>query len=257
MDAKNPKSVLREVLQRVESVTGYPVHVQEESQLPTIATVRAATASSPYTRIRYRSSAAPAREYLVVYQGGFVLRQHALDAGERWEIKASDAGRQEVASSVQRDFADRAETDAFTETLLGGLLTQLRSLPVGLRIDEWIGEEFPSLADQQKRCLELQIEEGFAVLAPAVRQAVPERVYNASVTMNAAMASHWASVWKDSRLVVPYKAAGFAEGAELLLESLADIDPAPANDRALIAAWALGLGIENWFEFVQLSEEAS
>lgn len=248
-----PKLAMREILQKVESVSGYPVHVQEDENLAVIATVRAASESVPFTLVRHRKAIGPIREYAVAFQCGFVLRQYELPPKERWDVAASGKARKELIGLVRRDFGNKIgqhALEAFSEHLLGGVITQLRSAPIGLHIDEWIADEFPMLEDQQRTSAESQLEENMAVLAPRMRDMVPKQIYNASVTMNAATAAFWARKWDDSRFVVPYKAAGFADKAVPLLEVLDKVSSEAAGDKELIGEWASRLGIDGWQEFV-------
>jgi len=49
-----PKSAMQEVLEQVESTTGYPVTVQPDPNLGVLATVKTANQSVPFTLIRVR-----------------------------------------------------------------------------------------------------------------------------------------------------------------------------------------------------------
>jgi hypothetical protein len=249
-----PKSAMQEVVAQVESVTGYPVHVQSDPNLNVLATVKAANPSVPFTLVRVRPDNTGTNEYVVCFQCGFVLRQASLPEGEGWDIAAAYRGRKELDRVIQKSMAGKVSQDArsaFVENLLGGLIVQLRSVPIGLRVDQWIHKQYPALADQQRSSIERQLNDNLAVLSPNIKRMAPEVVYTASAAMNAAVAVYWSNEWDDNTLAVPYKAGGFMGIADRLLSRFREVDPAPEYDRTLIDLWASELGIAGWYEFVR------
>jgi len=248
-----PKSAMQEILAQVESVTGYPVTVQPDPSLNVLATVKTVNQTVPFTLIRVRPDNAGTNEYVVCFQCGFVLRQASLPEGERWDITAAYRARKELDRAVQKAMAGKvspAARSAFVENLLGGLIVQLRSVPIGLRIDQWIKNKYPALAEQQSGSIERQLSDNLAVLSPNIKRMAPEVVYNASAGMNAAVAIYWSNQRGDNTLAVPYKAAGYIGMGELLLRRFDEIDAEPQADRQLIDSWASELGIAGWHEFV-------
>ena len=141
----------------------------------------------------------------------------------------------------------------FNQQVHEGLLMQLRSQPTGMRINEWLRQAHPGLAEVQRQGIEMEQREAVQALAPDLRSITPTKVYQASTAMNAALA-----VWADrffgiSRYAVPYEAAGIAaRGRELL--AVADAIPAdPGRDRERVDRWGEQLGLSTWFQWVPLS----
>ena len=248
-----PKSAVQKVLEKVEAATGYAVTVQDDQSLGVLATVKAAHSGMPFTLIRVRPDTADIREYTVCYQCGFVLRQAMLTAGQRWEIAVSPKGRLELDRIVRKSAAGKlgqTARSAFVENMLGGLIVQLRSVPIGLRIDQWIQSEFPALVDQQRESTERQLEANVGVLSPNIRRMAPEPIYQASASMNAAVAVYWAALWGDNTKLTPYKVSGFSDAGNALIHRLHDASVDPESDRSLIESWAAQLGISGWCEFI-------
>lgn len=248
-----PKTAMQEVLAQVESATGYPVTVQDDPTLPGLATVKAANSSMPFTLLRIRPDTGGSREYTVCYQCGFVLRQAMLQPGDRWEIAAGQKGRMELDRIVRKSAAGKlgqAARTAFVENMLGGLIVQLRSVPIGLRIDQWIRNNFSVLENQQRESNERQLDENIGVLSPGIRRMAPEPVYLASAAMNAALAVYWATEWGDNTKATPYKVSGFTDAGNALLQRFGELAAEPEFDRPLIESWAAELGISGWYEFI-------
>lgn len=129
-------------------------------------------------------------------------------------------------------------------------MAQLRSIPVGLRIDAWILRDYQELAPLQRSAVLRQLQDGQATLAPDVRKIAPTKVYKASVTINAAFALFWARTWNDPALTLPYKSAGYDKPGARLLSIFDQIPDAPTTDRQLVDAWASELSLSNWYEWV-------
>lgn len=136
------------------------------------------------------------------------------------------------------------------EMLLGGLVTQLRSIPIGFRIEEWIAKDFPELADLQKRAAVAQIEQNLPAMKIAASGMFPRRIVSANINMNAAYAAFWARQWNDLTLTVPYKAAGYLEAGMKLL-AIYDRTPGDAAmDAQLVHDWAFELKLKGWYQAI-------
>jgi len=83
-------------------------------------------------------------------------------------------------------------------------MTQLRSMPIGLRVDTWILRHYPELSNLQRSATLRQLRDNLAVLGPDIRKIAPARVYKASMAMNAAFALFWGREWGDPALLLPY-----------------------------------------------------
>ena len=79
------------------------------------------------------------------------------------------------------------------ERLFGGLILQLRSMPISMRVDAWIQRSYPELADQQKKAIVRQLNDNSMPLKPEVREIAPDKSIHSSVDMNAGFALYWAA----------------------------------------------------------------
>jgi hypothetical protein len=136
------------------------------------------------------------------------------------------------------------------DQLFDGLMLQLRSIPLGLRVDSWIHREYLDLAGLQREAAVRQLQDNQRSLAPDVRKIAPTKVFRSSVTMNAAFAAFWARTLKDPSLTLPFRSAGFHKDGAELLGILDEISDDPLKDCALIDAWARKLNLSNWYEWI-------
>jgi hypothetical protein len=240
MDAKQ---AVQEVLDRVKTRTGFDV-VEQPDVLSTHL-------------IRYSPAAASTPDYVVCCQCGFILRMFEMAPSDRFSAITTTKGSEEVGRLLAQRLGSgvgarlpKHTVEGWSNQVYEGLITQLCSVPLGLRVDDWLLREFPGLAEQQKRATQRQLNDNAAVLQPQIRQFSPEKVYRANVSMLAAFASFWARAWADPRLMVPYRTAGLLAGGEELLGLWDSVPAEPKEDRALIDAWGRKLGLEDWYEFV-------
>jgi len=151
------------IIEEVERVTHRPVVVREDASLNVLAHVRIARGDDPMHLLRYKPGGDTPPDYYLVYQCGYVLRLYAARPDRRFDIAVGPEGRQKMAEQMR---ATRMPPEArdMGEVLLGGLVTQLRSIPVGFRIEDWIAKSFPELADLQKRAAVAQLAQNLETI---------------------------------------------------------------------------------------------
>jgi hypothetical protein len=254
------RDVTRAIIAEVERASGYPVLVTEDRSLATLASLRMARGKAPAHTITYNPVASTQPDYLIAHQCGFILRLFANTPSERCDFAPAAHGREIVHQLLNGPEGPARKhrlpphvVEQLRNQLFDGLMVQLRSIPVGLRVDAWILRDYEDLAPLQRSAVLRQLQEGQAALAPDVRKIAPARVYKASVTMNAAFASFWSRTWDDPALSVPYKAAGYDKPGARLLSIFDEISDEPTADRELVDAWAGELGLSNWYEWVPYS----
>ena len=254
-----PAQATDEVLRRVEAATGKSVLVMADPSLKVIATSRAATADAPAHLVRHHPSAQAAADYITCFQCGFILRSAETEPADRFDVGPTFRGRKAVEQLLRDHGRQPGATplakemrEPVRDQLLDGVIRQLRSVPIGLRIDAWLLAEYPVLAEQQRAMAQQQLEQGLTTLSPTVRKLAPTTIVRASAAMSAAFAAFWGRTWGDPVQVSPYRAAGFLEPGEELLSVFDSMPADPSHDRELIERWAERLELDGWLEFLPL-----
>jgi hypothetical protein len=65
-----------------------------------------------------------------------------------------------------------------------GLGLQLRSMPIAIRVDEWLFRDYPALAELQRKSIERQLQEAMHALGPSVRAFAPQSIIDAKASLN-------------------------------------------------------------------------
>jgi hypothetical protein len=251
---------VEKVLKQVESLSGKPVHIEATTNLPPniLANVRMARGGLPFHMIEYQASLAASPDYLIVYQCGFIIRRYAVDAANRQDFIGTPEGevvvREWVAKNPKASKPPEANASGLIRFLHSGLISQVRSIPVGLRVDAWILQEFPDLLPLQEKALSKQLNDNASALRPDVQAAMPEQALAINISMSAAFAFFWAARLNQPQIALPYQATGYVERGMKLLDIFNLIPTDPSQDTALIDAWADTLGIRNWYRWEKASE---
>lgn len=249
----NLRSLTRDIIKRVEDATERPVLVRTDATLKVLATVRMARGSAPAHLVTYNPSGGSAPDYLICFQCGFVLRLFANPPSERFDFAGSASGREAMRKAVSaqpeilKTHLPPAAIRQYADQIFDGVMLQLRSVPIGLRVDTWLSTEYPELRELQQAFAVRQLQDNQGVLSPEVRRLAVSPVYEASIAMNAAFAAYWARAMAQASFVLPYSATGDRTGEDLLA-TWDTLDPHPRQDRDLIDAWAHKLGLQEWYE---------
>jgi hypothetical protein len=252
---------VEKVLKQVESQSGKPVHIEATTKLPPniLANVRMARGGLPFHMVEYQASLGASPDYVIVYQCGFIIRRHEVDANNRQDFVATPEGEAVVgdwvATNQKPAKPPRANAIGLIHFLHSGLLSQVRSIPVGLRVDGWILQEFPDLMPLQEKALSKQLNDNASALRPDVQAAMPEQALAINLSMGAAFALFWAQRLNQPQIALPYQATGYVERGMKLLDIFNSIPTDSGQDTALIDAWADTLGMRNWYRWQKAADE--
>ena len=168
---KNLRPETMGILERVQVLSGRPVEFRPDSSLTLRATLQLARNGAPAHVLRYRPSNDPL-DYWVAYQSGYALRLFELPPQERLDFVGTGRGIEEVEALVttgQRlTETDKADVHEFVRVTLHWALLNLRSFAIGMRIDQWIAEEYPALKEAQKAGVDSLQQENLRILSQRV-----------------------------------------------------------------------------------------
>lgn len=246
-----------QVMRLVEQTTGLPVIAQADPAMKNLASVKIASGSAPAHVVTYNPSVSANVNYTICFQCGFVLRTFMAPASERFDLGGTFRGLKQAErlaiEHLRQDKSLPLDRDARKQLAFqfyDGLIRQLRSMPIGMRVDDWLRRDYPDLADEQRAGAVVQLNQNTQALRGEVRRFAPPMILRANMGMNAALASFWSRAWGDPLLLSAYRATGFLDVGEELLRLWDEIPADPANDKKLIETWASKLDLGGWYELV-------
>jgi hypothetical protein len=243
-----PSDAQTQALVALEKLGGKPVVLREDAQLSNQARIHVASATEPAHVLTYNPAASPELPYLVCFQCSLAERALRSARDERFNV----ASTPETYSQVQKLVRDKQTIPedmlaTYSQMITDGLGVQLRSMPIGIRVDRVLYNAQPELRDMQRVIVERQLKGAVGCLSPAIKEMAPELIFNASVAMNAALALAWSRLWNEDAHVVPYRLAGYVGLGERLLAALDAIPDTPHHDRELVSSWAEILGVDRLY----------
>ena len=244
----------QKLIAETEQATGFQIAVTEDSTLSLMSGVLMAAWDRPGHLIRIHPKAARARDYYVVYYGRMIQRFFENPPDKRFSFGVGEKGRYHFQKMIQQmPFAKRLSETAILpicHELITGFMTHLRSIPLGLRLDNWIFNEWPELIEMQRFAIQPQLQENTRTTGEDFRTVCPPPVFDATMSINAAFAQFWAEKWNQPELALPYKASGHQKAGEKLLGVLHDTPDSGTTDRTLIDSWGAELNVSNWYVWV-------
>lgn len=238
---------------QVEQLTAKPIHLVGDPKLPSLATVKIARGSAPVHVVSYRPGA-QGWDYALASQFGSILRIYQTPPEERADFVFKETGRASVRISLAGPSGTLkpynlpdAVVKQTTDEMFDGLMTQLRSLPVEMRLSVWLRDAYPSLHDAQARFFADEHKRATQALSPQVRAMTPPTVFSANAAMNAAYALFCDRLLNRPLYGVAYRSTGHADRGQALLDLWDQTPSDAAHDRALVDAWGNELGLTDWY----------
>jgi hypothetical protein len=248
------RDATRKLMAETEQATGCPVVVTVDAALTTMSGVLMAESNRPGHIVRIHPKAPAAVDYYIVYYCGMIQRFFENPPEERFLFGVGDKGRYQFRKLLERmptfKRLGEAAISAMCEQLLNGIMTHLRSIPLGLRLDKWIFNEHPELVEIQRNAIHPQLQENARSTSDKFRGVCPPQVFDATMAINAAFAQFWAEKWNQPELALPYKASGYAAAGEKLLNIFQNVPDSGRTDRALIDAWGTELNLTNGYVWI-------
>lgn len=239
------------LLKQCESESGYVCDVTYDQSLPVYSTVQIAGGGN---RKRHRiilKQYDNESSYYIAWQAVFILRHFQVDESQRANLALNKTILPHVKNEVTALYSDFPDTQisAISKQIVDGLLTQLRSVPIGILVDMYLYKNFPELRDIQESSLTKQVHDFWASLN-IDKTKFPESIVIANQQMNAAHASMVDYQYPSPELTAPYDAVGMGEVAMKLVGCCLDANLNAINDKQLIDQWAAILNIKDWYEWV-------
>ena len=247
---QNLRAATKGILRRVEELSGKSIQFMRDEKLPVLATLQMARNGAEFHVLRYQPSNEPL-DYLIAFQAGFLLRLFENEPSRRFDFSPS----QEVGKFVEPLIAtgqalaapDRQMLPDFSKFVAEWALMNLRSLPIGMRIDQWISTECPDLRELQASSIALQQQQNVELLAFRRGKLTIPTTLMGSIAAYALFADRLNG---HSTYAIPYGAAGVLRHGEQLL-NLWDTAPSdPQHDCELVDLWAQAQGLASWYNWI-------
>ena len=249
---------LRETTKRMiallEQRSGSLVHVIEDPDLPVISKIILARGDMPMHIITYKPGIKnKAPDYSIIFQCAMSIRMFECPPDDRMLIAGSAEGLKHIEDLLVRDndsHYSNIPLDELCSRFLMLMVTHLRSVPLSLRVSQYLSVDHPELLEQEIAQAEWELQIHKDSLADHVRATVPAEIFNINQSINTAFALFWAERLERPELSNPYYLAGFEHQGKELLRIFSQVSSDPLNDYELIDQWAEYLRIRSWYQWL-------
>jgi hypothetical protein len=131
-----------------------------------------------------------------------------------------------------------------------GLLKQLHSEPLEIRVVNLCFDSCPSLRDSQAELLTAHLRGISGAFSPKVRDRSPQEAFQKNMAMNAALALNWARLSGSRLCLLPYESTGYIDAGQKLLDAV-DAEPGQtsANHLRTVDSWAGQLSLRTLYQW--------
>ena len=220
---------MRQVLAAYSKASGYQVRLQEDRSLETTAKIELAWRYGRAAHvIRYNTDKnAVGLPYLIAHEFEHALLAQEARAAQRNLHFATDQNTERVVYAIldkdirnlhkRRDLSPQM-IDEVIQRLVRGLCNQLYNAPLDMIIDSRVHEKYPFLHDSEFTWMADEHERNLAVLTDtAIRSIAPKKIYQANVTMNAAVVLFVDDLFNGATdLAAHYRATGLLSTGQRL-----------------------------------------
>lgn len=244
----------------VHAKTGYPIQLVPERSLEFDSEVRVARPGQPWHQISSSPEYGQFLTHFLVSGARKILRFYSAPADKRYVPGIVDGRR--LPSEDEADLRRRvpipdhlvAASSAF---LLTGLVRQVTSFPIDLRVESELYEELPEHRPLQRAYLDRQVKDIEPHFDREIADVAPSRVYAASSAMNVVLADEAAELAGTPPGPLARTSPHRAMGTRLRQILRDEKAPGHVGDRYVADRWAEELGVRGWYEWVSAGVQST
>jgi hypothetical protein len=242
-----------DVAEQVEQVSGKEIDFRPTPKLRVRAQSSMARQKMARHVIQFNPKDRPHLSHILAHECARLLRMLATSPEER-RVPASTPKTLGVARNEIREEAQFLPEDLRGEMIdmwIHGLITQVTSQPVDVRIEEWIADNYPGLRQEQRRSLRTETRTVTANMSPDVRRTAAASVFRRANALNYAYLDHIGDILERSF------ESTFEGNPEIVAlgRSLSEIlDDETASDRELVDRCAEAIEVRNWFVWLDFED---
>jgi hypothetical protein len=213
--------------------------------------------SVPVHLIVYKPNPGETPDYQICFECGYILRLFSNPPESRFDLAESSKGREEVEELITAPGGiaatyqlQKLKIEDLRSQFLGGLLIHLRSVPVGLRVSEYLATNFPALVPLEKEHVQKEFKINRQSLESEIKAITPLKIFRSAQAITAAYTLYWSEKYGNPQVFNVYRQQGLEEDARALLDIYEQTPDDPTYDQALIDAWGKYLGLTDWYTWL-------
>jgi len=244
----------KELLDKVKHLTNKDLSIKEE-QLLFDSEVHVARSNEPLHTLQYSPFYKQHKTHFIVSASKKIIRMYEVEESERY-APGVELGRKlpiKEEQDLERRVGglQRKDLERLSIFVFHGLARQVSSMPVDLRVEREISLTLTKHSDLQRSYLERQVEDLKPHFLPQVGAFAPSRVYDATSSMNMALALEAADISGIEIPRIMSSSKHLQKGRELVALLRQIQEPGLKGDRKAVDAWASKLELQGWYEWIR------
>ena len=241
-----------DIVTQVSESTGKEVDFELAINLNTDGSTRIARERMPKHIIQIKENSAARVNHIIAHECGHILRTMAAEPAEK-VIPASNSKTQTRAfDDLKNELGTvpaQARNDLFN-LWVSGMINQLVNLPMDVRIESWLYEDYPEFKDTQKKSIEVDVKNSLAGLSDQLKDITIESVFKRSNAMVYAYLKGISGITGKDYVADYESYKDIIKLGEALYDCFEPEDKGFKQDIATINRWAEILDIKGWFTWI-------
>jgi hypothetical protein len=241
------------IVEQVEQASGKGIDFRPAPKLQVRARTKMARQKMPQHVILFNPKEQLHLSHLLAHECARILRILETPPEER-KIPASKPETLQVARNEIRgeaQFLPDHIRDEMVDLWIHGLITQVTSQPIDVRIEEWIADNHPGMGQEQRRSLRTETRTITANVSPDVKRTSPATIFKRSNAMNYAYLDHIGDIMGRSF------ESKFRSSPEIVAlgETISGIlDDSTVSDHHLVNRIAEAVQVRDWFIWLDFED---
>jgi hypothetical protein len=245
-------STVFEVVGLTKEVTGKDLDFRLLVNLNTDGITKIARERMPNHVLKIKESSLFRVNHIIVHECGHILRMAQADPAERVVPSSNAETAEKALSDLKTEMLalPEAARNELHELWTTGLISQLVNLPVDVRIERWIYNNYPAFREIQIKSLAVDVHNCLLGLSDKIRRNTIESIFNKSNAMVYAYLRGIKTVTGEDYTAEFKKYPDIKKTGRKLYRCLESEDEGFAQDVKTINTWAEILKIKEWFIWI-------
>ena len=252
MELKLLKST-QDILELISEKTQKPFSIIKKPDLFTTASIKIARKNMASHLLYYKDDKDGILDHLIAHECGHIYRIWGVPPEERKMVYTDDENKHHALSQIGDELLKLTKEipmeklGKIFDMWFHGIISQVTNIPVDMRIETWIFDNYPELRESQISSIDRQMKEGAQVLSKRVKNLTPKKLYDTSNYINCSFAIAMESLLKK-KYTTPYRNTSYiglgSKLADLVMKSE---DRGFNQDIEIINQWTEMLNLKGWY----------
>jgi hypothetical protein len=250
----------QDILELITEKTRKPFSFIKKPDLPTLGSIKIARKSMTSHIIYYRDENNGILDHLIAHECGHIYRLWGVPPEDRKMVSSRYENKRLAMDQIAYELLKLSKIipveklNKVSDMWFSAMITQVTNIPVDMRIEKWIFDDYPELRKSQEVSIDRQMKEGAAVLSKRIQDLTPKKIYDASNHTNCSFAIAMEKLLRK-KYTAPYRNTPFIDlGIELADLVIKSDDKGFNQDIQIIEQWTVMLGLKGWYEWIDFED---